>query len=110
MNLNFSTDLAAVTLGLAVLLVGVLIGRNPLAPIWGRQFTQAALDDATFRFGWLSVALALFNVVLADAGPTIGFPTYFYAKLLIEMPFSGFAAWWITRRLQDFRIDPPRKA
>lgn len=114
MNPYFSTDLAEVTLGLAllggVLLVAVRIGRNPLASIWGRRFTRTGLDEAASRFGWLSLTLAAFNVALAHAGPVIGFSTYFYAKLLIEMPISGFAAWWITYRLQDFRIDPPRKA
>ena len=94
----------------AVLLIGTRLGLDPLVLGIGRRFTRAGLDQAAIRFGWLLLMSAAIGIALALAVPTIGFSAYFYAKLLIVTPISGLAAWWITRRLHDFRIDPPRKA
>lgn len=112
MNPYFSDDFLFVTIGLAslggALLISSWVGRNPLELVWGRQYAKPALDQAANSFGWLLLLLAAINLVLAFAGPAVGFRAYITTKLLIVMPISGMAAWWIGRRLSAFRIDPPR--
>lgn len=103
------SDFEVITLGQALLgaalLMGTRLGHNPLSLVWGHWFVRDGLDQAPTRFGWLLVLLAGFNLLLSIAGPIFGFAAYFYAKLLIVMPISGVAAWWIGRRLRHFRID-----
>lgn len=113
---------------LASLAIGFMIGtafrRNFFGYVFEKtfHFTQEGWDRFTFSFAWFFVFTAVLNEVIrqvfdADVayfipilGERKGIDVWILFKIAFVMPVSGIYAWYLTRLMQPYRIDPPEEA
>ncbi len=101
--------------------VGMAFKRNFFGYIFEKtfHFTQEGWDRFTFSFAWFFIFTAVLNEVIrqvfdADVeyalpifGMKKGIDIWILFKIGFIMPISGIYAWYLTRLMQPYRIDPP---
>ncbi len=102
-------------------LVGMAFKRNFFGYIFEKtfHFTQEGWDRFTFSFAWFFIFTAVLNEVIrqvfdADVeyavpllGMKKGIDIWILFKIGFIMPVSGIYAWYLTRLMLPYRIDPP---
>ncbi len=101
--------------------VGMAFKRNFFGYVFEKtfHFTQEGWDRFTFSFAWFFVFTAVLNEVIRQAfdadveyavpllGMKKGIDIWILFKIGFIMPVSGIYAWYLTRLMQPYRIDPP---
>jgi intracellular septation protein A len=102
-------------------LVGMGFKRNFFGYVFEKtfHFTQEGWDRFTFSFAWFFIFTAILNEVIrqvfdADVlypvplvGMKKGIDIWILFKLCFIMPVSGLYAYYLTRLMLPYRIDPP---
>lgn len=119
------SPLFANCLGLGSLAIGFLLGtmfrRNFFGYVFEKTFhyTQEGWDKFTYSFAWFFVFTAVLNELVrqwfdADTyyqvpllGEMNGVNIWILFKIAFIMPISGVYAWYLTRLMSKYRIDPP---
>jgi intracellular septation protein len=110
---------------LAALAIGFLVGmtfkRNFFGYVFEKTFhyTQEGWDRFTFSFAWFFIFTAVMNEVVRQVftakamyavpflGAMNGVNIWILFKVAFIMPVSGLYAWFLTRLMQPYRVDPP---
>jgi intracellular septation protein len=100
---------------------GLLIGKNFFKYIFEKTFhyTKQGWDRFTFSFAFFFVFTAILNEIVRQSfvdthmyevpllGTMDGVNIWILFKIAFIMPISGIYAWYLTRLMQKYRIDPP---
>lgn len=104
--------------------IGMAFRRNFFGYVFEKtfHFTQEGWDRFTFSFAWFFVFTAVLNEVVRQVfdaetfypvplfGMKKGIDIWILFKICFIMPVSGLYAWYLTRLMLRFRIDPPMPA
>lgn len=102
-------------------IVGTFFKRNFFGYVFEKTFhyTPEGWDRFTFSFAWFFIFTAVINEVVRQVfdaktmyaipmlGPMNGVNIWILFKIAFVMPVSGLYAWFLTRLMQPYRIDPP---
>lgn len=102
-------------------LVGMLFKRNFFGYVFEKtfHFTAEGWDRFTFSFAWFFIFTAVMNEIVRQVfdaktfypvpflGAMDGVNIWILFKIAFIMPISGMYAWYLTRLMQKYRIDPP---
>jgi intracellular septation protein len=100
---------------------GLLLGKNFFQYIFEKTFhyTKQGWDRFTFSFAFFFVFTAILNEIVRQSfvdtkmyevplfGTMDGVNVWILFKIAFIMPLSGIYAWYLTRLMQKYRIDPP---
>ena len=100
---------------------GLLFGKNFFQYIFEKTFhyTKQGWDRFTFSFAFFFVFTAILNEIVRQSfvdtkmyevpvlGTMDGVNIWILFKIAFIMPLSGAYAWYLTRLMQKYRIDPP---
>jgi intracellular septation protein A len=108
------------TLIIGFLLGGLVFRQNFFGYVFEKtfHFTQEGWDRFTYSFAWFFVLTAVLNEAVRQYyvdtrtydvfGHTMnGTSIWILFKVALIMPLSGLYAWFLTRLMQKYRIDPP---
>lgn len=122
-NPLFANVICLASLGIGFL-VGTLFRKNFFGYVFEKTFhyTQEGWDRFTFSFAWFFIFTAVMNEVVRQVftadrmydipmlGTMDGVNIWIMFKIAFIMPISGLYAWYLTRVMQKYRIDPPAPA
>lgn len=122
-NPLFANVICLASLGIGFLL-GTLFKKNFFGYVFEKTFhyTQEGWDKFTFSFAWFFIFTAVMNEVVRQVftpdqmyqlpmvGAMDGVNIWILFKIAFIMPVSGLYAWYLTRLMQKYRIDPPQGA
>jgi len=122
-NPLFANVICLASLGIGFLL-GMVFKKNFFGYVFEKTFhyTQEGWDKFTFSFAWFFIFTAVMNEVVRQVftpdqmydlpmvGAMDGVNIWILFKIAFIMPVSGLYAWYLTRLMQKYRIDPPEGA
>jgi intracellular septation protein A len=104
-------------------LIGTMFKRNFFGYVFEKTFhyTQEGWDRFTYSFAWFFIFTAVLNEVVRQVfkaetfypvpfiGEMNGVNIWILFKIAFIMPISGLYAWYLTRLMQPYRIEPPAR-
>lgn len=122
-NPLFANVICLASLGIGFM-IGTMFKKNFFGYVFEKTFhyTQEGWDRFTFSFAWFFIFTAVMNEVVRQVftadrmfdvpllGAMDGVNIWILFKIAFIMPISGIYAWYLTRVMQKYRIEPTATA